>query len=138
MKLEALPLSSQAAKRSRRWRTPLLILVVLGIAGGGWTVMQAGQKADPRTAEAKAGNKDGKGGKDATVFELAGGDVSTIEAKALALSLPLSGSLAPVPQATIKACAAGSIPSSSRMLFFQSTWPVAPSIACSQPGAPWA
>lgn len=107
MKLEALPLSSQAAKRSRRWRTPLLILVVLGIAGGGWTVMQAGQKTDSKSAEAKAG----KGGKDdkATVFELAGGDISTIEAKALALSLPLSGSLTPVSQATVKSKVSGQV-----------------------------
>ena len=107
MKNETLPPASPlAAKPKRRWRTPLLILVVLGLAGGGWTVMQSKQQAAKAAAQQASKKKD----KEKTpVHELAQGDVAAIDARALAVSLPLSGSLAPLTQATIKAKVSGVI-----------------------------
>lgn len=105
MKNETLPPASPlAAKPKRRWRTPLLILVVLGLAGGGWTVMQSKQQAAKAAAQQASKKKD-----KTPVHELAQGDVAAIDARALAVSLPLSGSLAPLTQATIKAKVSGVI-----------------------------
>lgn len=101
--LSAAPLAS---RRTRRWRTPLLILIVVGLAGGGWTVMQSRQQAT-KAAEVQASKK--KDADKTPVHELAQGDVAAINARALAISLPLSGSLAPLTQATIKAKVSGVI-----------------------------
>ena len=107
MKNETLPPASPlAATRRRRWRTPVLILVVLGLAGGGWAVMQSKQQA-AKAAEQQASKK--KEQEKTPVHELAQGDVAAIDARALAISLPLAGSLAPVTQATIKAKVSGVI-----------------------------
>ncbi|APA71108.1 efflux RND transporter periplasmic adaptor subunit [Janthinobacterium sp. 1_2014MBL_MicDiv] len=107
MKNETLPPASPlAAPRRRRWRAPVLILVVLGLAGGGWTVMQTRQQA-AKAAELQASKK--KQQDKTPVHELAQGDVAAIDARALAVSLPLSGSLAPLTQATIKAKVSGVI-----------------------------
>ncbi|MGK5078135.1 efflux RND transporter periplasmic adaptor subunit [Janthinobacterium sp. HLX7-2] len=107
MKNETLPPASPlAAKRRRRWRAPLLVVVALGLAGGGWTVMQARQQA-AKAAEQQASKK--KEQDKTPVHELAQGDVAAIDARALAISLPLSGSLAPLTQATIKAKVSGVI-----------------------------
>src|SRR5450830_1508029 len=108
MKNETLPPlpTSTPASRARRWRAPLLILLVVGLAGGGWTVMQSRQQA-AKVAEAQASKK--KEADKTPVHELAQGDVAAIDARALAISLPLSGSLAPLTQATIKAKVSGVI-----------------------------
>ncbi|WP_228893782.1 efflux RND transporter periplasmic adaptor subunit [Pseudoduganella aquatica] len=110
MKIETLPLSSapaQAAARGKRWRKPAAVLIVLALAGGGWTVMQSRAKTPaPATAAAPA-KADAKKGPE--VYELAAADVTAIDARALAVSLPLSGSLAPVSQATIKAKVSGEV-----------------------------
>lgn len=88
-------------KSPKRWRLPLIGLVVLGLAGGGWTVM----KSQARPAEApKAGTA-----KPAPVLELAGADVAAIDARPLSVGLPLSGSLIPVNQATIKSKVSGQV-----------------------------
>ncbi|SFF53125.1 RND family efflux transporter, MFP subunit [Duganella sp. CF458] len=85
----------------KRWRLPLIGLVVLGLAGGGWTVMQSQAKpAETPTAGAA---------KPAPVLELANADVAAIDARALAVGLPLSGSLIPVNQATIKSKVSGQV-----------------------------
>jgi membrane fusion protein (multidrug efflux system) len=101
MKLSTLPLQSRP-----RWRAPLIGLIVLGLAGGGWTVMQSRNKA-PAAASAKADDKKDKG-KD-QVLELAGADVAAIEARSLAVGLPLSGSLIPIAQATVKSKVSGEV-----------------------------
>lgn len=110
MKNETLPplptSAAHPASRVRRWRAPLLILLVVGLAGGGWTVMQSKQQA-AKVAEAQASKK--KEADKTPVHELAQGDVAAIDARALAISLPLSGSLAPLTQATIKAKVSGEI-----------------------------
>jgi RND family efflux transporter MFP subunit len=112
MKIETLPLPSapaQAAARGKRWRKPAAVLIVLALAGGGWTVMQSRAKTPaPGTATVAAPAKaDAKKGPE--VYELAAADVAAIDARALAVSLPLSGSLAPVSQATIKAKVSGEV-----------------------------
>jgi len=108
MKNETLPplSTSTPASRVRRWRAPLLILLVVGLAGGGWTVIQSRQQA-AKVAEAQASKK--KEADKTPVHELAQGDVAAIDARALSVSLPLSGSLAPLTQATIKAKVSGEI-----------------------------
>jgi len=96
MKPTTLPLKS-----GPRWRAPLIGVVVLALAGGGWTVLKAQSKA-PEQQTAKAAPKD-------IVYELAGADVTAIESRALAMSLPLSGSLMPVAQATIRSKVSGEV-----------------------------
>ncbi len=87
-------------KSPQRWRLPLIGLLVLGLAGGGWSAMTsqakpaAPQKAAPATAP---------------VLELASADVAPITARALAVGLPLSGSLIPVSQATVKSKVSGQV-----------------------------
>ena len=100
------PLPFSATRRPRRWRAPVLILLVLGLAGGGWSVMQSKQHS-AKAAEAQAARK--KEHEKTPVHELAQGDVAAIGARALSVSLPLSGSLAPLNQATIKAKVSGEI-----------------------------
>ncbi|MBJ7311330.1 efflux RND transporter periplasmic adaptor subunit [Rugamonas sp. CCM 8940] len=101
MKLETLPPSLPTAARGKRWRAPLIGLVVLALAGGGWTVMQSGAKPAAAKDAGKAPKQE--------IYELAGGDIAAVEARALALKLPLSGSLMPLSQATVKSKVSGQI-----------------------------
>jgi len=103
MKIETLPPASMPTVRNKSWRKPVAVLIVLGLAAGGWTVMRGNQGATtPPTAQAE-----GKKEKKQEVFELASGDVAAIDARSLAVSLPLSGSLAPLSSATIKSKISG-------------------------------
>ncbi|MFC5461296.1 efflux RND transporter periplasmic adaptor subunit [Massilia niabensis] len=103
MKIETLPLASVSPLSSRRrWRTPVIALVLAALAGGGWFAWQ-GKNAPPAAASAGAAKQADK----PTVFELAQNDVVTVEARELALRLPLSGSLAPLAQATVKSKVSG-------------------------------
>ena len=100
MKIETLPLASPTPlNKRRRWRLPVIALVVAGLAAGGWFAYQG--KAPP--AAVAAGQKTEK----PTVFELAKNDVVTVESRELALRLPLSGSLAPLSEATVKSKVSG-------------------------------
>ena len=100
MKIETLPLSSATPLSTRRrWRKPAIALLLAALAGGGWYAF-AGKGQPARAPAAKAAPK-------ATVFELAQNDVVTVEARELALRLPLSGSLAPLAQATVKSKVSG-------------------------------
>jgi membrane fusion protein (multidrug efflux system) len=101
MKLETLPPSFQPTVRSKRWRAPVIALIVIGLAGGGWTVLQKKETPPPAQA-APDGKKDKK-----EVFELSSGDIAAVGARSLAVSLPLSGSLAPLSSATIKSKVSG-------------------------------
>lgn len=91
----AMPLSTR-----RRWRTPAIALAIVALAGGGWFALQGKGMAVPAAA---AANKPGT----PAVFELAQNDVVTVESRELVLRLPLSGSLAPLAQATVKSKVAG-------------------------------
>lgn len=100
MKIETLPLTpATPLSTRRRWRTPVIALVVAALAAGGWFAWQ-GKSAPPAAGAEKKADKP-------TVFELAQNDVVTVESRELALRLPLSGSLAPLAQATIKSKVSG-------------------------------
>jgi RND family efflux transporter MFP subunit len=101
MKLETLPPSFQPTVRAKRWRAPVIALIVIGLAGGGWTVLRK-KDAPPPAQAAQDGKKDKK-----EVFELSSGDIAAVGARSLAVSLPLSGSLAPLSSATIKSKVSG-------------------------------
>ena len=103
MKIETLPLTSTPTVRRKSWRKPVAVLIVLGLAAGGWTVMRGNQSAPAAPAAQAQGKKDKK----QEVFELASGDIAAIDARSLAVSLPLSGSLAPLSSATIKSKISG-------------------------------
>ena len=101
MKLESLPLAPvHPTSRRRRWRLPVLGVLVLALGGGGWAALHA--KDAPKGPPGGA-----KGEQKVEVFELAGSDVAAIEARALAVTLPLSGSLTPLSQATVKSKVSG-------------------------------
>lgn len=99
MRLETLPPQTQPTVRTRRWRTPAAILIVVALAGGGWTVLRSKPEAAPAPAAAAKEKKD--------IFELSSGDVAAVSSRSLAVSLPLSGSLAPLSSATIKSKVSG-------------------------------
>lgn len=96
-----------APARTRRWRKPAavlaLLLALLASLAGGWAYMHA--KAAPAgSAGAARGDQDKP---KAPVYELAAGDVATIAAHELRINLPLSGSLMPQTQATVKSKVSG-------------------------------
>lgn len=101
MKLETLPPISQPTARPRNWRLPAAALVVAALAGGGWTVLR-GDSNSGGSAPAPAAAPEKK-----AVLELSSGDVAAVDARSLAVSLPLSGSLAPLSSATIKSKVSG-------------------------------
>jgi membrane fusion protein (multidrug efflux system) len=92
----ALPATTPAR---RRWKKPALLVLLLALlAGAGWAWMNAGAKPGPAADKEKPTTP---------VYELAAGDVATIAASELSLSLPLSGSLTPLTQATVKSKVSG-------------------------------
>ena len=104
MKLETLPRApSQPTVRKLRWKTPVVGALVLALGAGGWYATHGKQAAPPKAAAAPGA--DGKPKVD--TYELSKGDVVTVEARALSVSLPLSGSLTPLAQATVKSKTSG-------------------------------
>jgi len=102
MKLETLPRApAQPTVSRKRWRAPVIGAVVLALGGAGWYAMQAPKK--PAPAAAAKGDDVPK----VDVYELSKGDVVAVEARALSLNLPLSGSLIPLAQATVKSKVSG-------------------------------
>jgi membrane fusion protein (multidrug efflux system) len=107
MKLEALPVTQDTpipAQRPRRLRAIALAVLLLA-AGGGAALYFKGIPAAGKQAEAKPA----AAAKDAAppVYELAQGDLALIEARELSVDLPLSGSLTPLTQATVKSKVSG-------------------------------
>jgi len=97
MKIETLPLTPAIPlSTKRRWRTPAIALAVAVALAGGWFAFKGTSAPPAPKAEAKP-----------TVFELSRSDVVTVEARELARRLPLSGSLAPLAQATVKSKVSG-------------------------------
>ena len=106
MKIEALPLAqAQPTIRQRRWKKPAAGLLIVLLAGGGWAFLQKSKATSAPAKTAQAGP--GKDGPKVDVYELSSGDVAAVEARELRLNLPLSGALAPLEQATIKAKVSG-------------------------------
>ncbi len=102
MKLENLPSApAQPTVRRKRWKAPVIGLAVLALAGGGWYATRPQAAPKPAMAE----GKDGKPKVD--VYELSKGDVAAVQARALSINLPLSGSLTPIAQATVKSKVSG-------------------------------
>ncbi|ALK98797.1 MFP transporter [Massilia sp. WF1] len=103
MKIESLPPASAAPSnpvkaRRRHWRVPAIGVAVLALAGaGGYAYTQAGSA---KPAPAAAAKKE-------PVHELSARDVALVEARPLALTLPLSGSLTPLAQATVRSKVSG-------------------------------
>ena len=108
MKRETMPqplvlnLSTPATppRHKRHWRKAAAALLVLLLAGGGWAYMRTSAKPGSAATAAKDKPK-------APVYELAAGDVATIAARELSINLPLSGSLMPLTQATVKSKVSG-------------------------------
>ena len=105
MKLETLPFApAKPTVVNRRWRKPVIGAVVLALLGGaGWVAMQKNKPAAPASAQAGPD----QGPPKVEVYELAKGDLATIEARELHVNLALSGSLAPLTQATVKSKVSG-------------------------------
>ncbi|MFC5551508.1 efflux RND transporter periplasmic adaptor subunit [Massilia aerilata] len=105
MKIESLPPASvepslTVASKARRWRKPVIGLAILALTGaGGYAYTHAGSGAKP-AAPVAAEKKD-------VVHELSARDVARVEARPLALTLPLSGSLTPLAQATVRSKVSG-------------------------------
>lgn len=100
MKLDAPPLLQPVPISPRRSRRKLaLALAVPVLAGALWFALQAGARPAPAKAAPAA--------QAAPVYELAQGDVATIANGELHLDLPLSGSLTPLTQATVKSKVSG-------------------------------
>jgi RND family efflux transporter MFP subunit len=105
MKIESLPPASVEpsipVEAKRGWRKPAIVLAVLALAGaGGYAYTHAGSA---KPAPAAAAEK-----KDA-VHELSTRDIAKVEARPLAVTLPLSGSLTPLAQATVRSKVSGVI-----------------------------
>ena len=92
--MKTTPIALVPSSRNR-WRLPVIALVVFGVAGGGWMLYSKNS-----TAQAKTNDK--KDDKAPVVFELAAVDVHKIEARNLSLNLPISGSLTPISQVTVR------------------------------------
>jgi RND family efflux transporter MFP subunit len=102
MKIETLPLTPDTVLPARRrWRKPAIALAVALLAGAGWAVMQA--QDTPAAASAGPAKDAAK----PTVYELSPRDLATIATGELGVKLPLSGSLSPLEQATVKSKVSG-------------------------------
>jgi len=103
MKIESLPVSPADAipttTRRRPSRKIALALLGLAIAGAGGYAY-TNKTAAPAAPAAAAAPKE-------AVFELSRRDVAVVEARPLAVTLPLSGSLTPLAQATVKSKVSG-------------------------------
>ncbi|MDQ1817719.1 efflux RND transporter periplasmic adaptor subunit [Massilia sp. CCM 9210] len=104
MKLETLPSApAQPTLRKPRWRAPALGVLIVALGAGAWFTVQARKPAAAPTAQ----GPDAK--KAAPVYELARADVAAVAAGELSVNMPLSGSLAPLTQATVKSKVSGQV-----------------------------
>jgi RND family efflux transporter MFP subunit len=100
MKLEALPLlDASPAPSRRRLRASAIMVAAAALAGAGWAVTHGSKPAEAHTAAVAVPKQ--------PVYELSQGDVATIAAGELRLRLPLSGSMTPLTQATVKSKVSG-------------------------------
>ena len=88
-------------RRSRRprWRLAVVVVVLALGAGAGWLLTQRSDK-QPERADAP---------KPPPVMELAAADTLQVSTQALTLRLPISGSLTPLVQATVRAKVGGEV-----------------------------
>ncbi|HYD78767.1 MAG TPA: efflux RND transporter periplasmic adaptor subunit [Paucimonas sp.] len=95
-------LSTSTSGRRMRWRLPLIAALIAGLGGGGWMFMHA---KDSNAVE----KKDAKAEKKQEIFELTRADFATVEARELRVALPVSGTLTPLNQATVKSKVAAEV-----------------------------
>lgn len=96
----------ESPRRPRRLRRALVVMVVLALAGGvGYATLQ--KPASDATSE-KDKDKDGKPKTDAALV-FSSNDVVQAEARSLARSLAISGSLQPLTQSLLKSKASGEV-----------------------------
>ncbi len=105
MKPESLT-SAVAKKRSRLLPWSAATLILLGLATSSWVMLQPKANTSPQTAAKQDAKQDTKA---MPVLELAHSDISLVEARSLQLTLPISGSLTPVVQTTVKAKVGGQL-----------------------------
>jgi len=107
MKIESIPPSpaetaasghSREQSRKRRRSAAIGLTMVAVLAAGGYAYTR--RAATPLPAPAAKADKQ-------TVHELSSRDIAVVEARPLALTLPLSGSLTPLAQATVKSKVSG-------------------------------
>lgn len=105
MKLETLPSApAQTPLKKPRWRAPALGVLIVAASAGAWFAL-----AGPKPAEATAAKSAAGAAKPAPVYELARADVAAVANGALSINMPLSGSLAPLTQATVKSKVSGQV-----------------------------
>lgn len=97
------PVLSTTAPAWKRWRLSIVAVAAVAIGAAGWAAMQARLTPVP-AASAQAGGKDAP---KVEVYELSPRDVTVIAQGELRVNLPLSGSLVPLSQATIKSKVSG-------------------------------
>lgn len=108
MKIENLPRApAQPTARQKRWKAPVIGLAVLALAGGTWYALR------PPAQAPKAAMAAGEDRPKIDVYELSSGDVAAVQARALSVNLPLSGSLTPIAQATVRSKVSGLVVQSS-------------------------
>ncbi|UOD31256.1 efflux RND transporter periplasmic adaptor subunit [Massilia violaceinigra] len=101
MKLETLPSApALPTLKKPRWRAPALGVAIVAVGVGAWFAL-----AGPRPAAADAK----PAAKAAPVYELARADMAAVASAALSVNMPLSGSLAPLTQATVKSKVSGQV-----------------------------
>ena len=100
--MSAVPQDLAARPRFRIVR-PLIAIVIVVAAVAGWRLLHA------TAAKADAAPADSKSAAAAAPMELAAADVATVQPRALTRELPLSGSLAPLLQTTIKSRVSGEL-----------------------------
>jgi RND family efflux transporter MFP subunit len=101
MKIESLPLSAeQPTPPRRRTKVIALTLLAVALAGAGAYALTQRAAAPAQAATAPAAVKD-------PVHELSVRDIARIEARPLAVTLPVTGSLMPLSQATVKSKVSG-------------------------------
>ena len=104
MKIESLPMSadSPSPQRAPRRRTKAVALTVLALAlagAGGYALTHRAAPAAQAAAPAPQAKE--------PVHELSPRDIARVEARPLAVTLPLTGSLTPLAQATVKSKVSG-------------------------------
>ncbi|WP_198115699.1 efflux RND transporter periplasmic adaptor subunit [Massilia rhizosphaerae] len=101
MKIESLPLSAEQPTPPRR-RTKVVALTLLAVAlagAGGYALTHRAAPPAQAAAPAKAAAD--------PVHELSPRDIARVEARPLAVTLPVTGSLMPLSQATVKSKVSG-------------------------------
>ncbi|HEX8611227.1 MAG TPA: efflux RND transporter periplasmic adaptor subunit [Telluria sp.] len=103
MKLETLPSApALPTLKKPRWRAPALGVLIVAASAGAWFALARPKPAAATAAAAAAA-------KPAPVYELARADVAAVSAGTLSVNMPLSGSLAPLTQATVKSKVSGQV-----------------------------